>query len=61
MAEPVYKELPEVIVVGKRRQPPPAPTKPAQPRVLGLPEPVFFGLVGVIALGGLIYLTIKNK
>jgi len=61
MTEPIYKELPEVVVVGRRKQPTPVPTKPVQPRVLGIPEPIFYGLVGMLALGGLIYVSIKTK
>ena len=60
---PNYKELEEVVVTGVRRPKPaadPMPMPHKRRRIMGMDEPVFYSILGLAALGGMIYVLRKK-
>ena len=59
---PFFKNLEDVVIkIPKNKQTSPVQEPPKPRRVLGIPEPLLFGLLGVVALGGVIYLSMRKK
>jgi hypothetical protein len=59
---PFFKNLPDVVInIPKKKETSPMQGVPKQRRVLGIPEPLLFGLLGVVALGSVIYLSMRKK
>lgn len=57
-SSPFFKNLPDVVInIPKKKQTSPVQEPPKPRKVLGIPEPLFFGLLGIVAIGGVIYLS----
>lgn len=59
---PFFKNLPDVVInIPKKKETSPMQGVPKPRRVLGIPEPLFFSLLGGAALVGVIYLSVRGK
>jgi len=59
---PFFKNLEDIVIkIPKKKQTSPVQEPPKPRNVLGIPESLFFGILGVVALGGVIYLSMRKK